>query len=624
MNNYLKNPYTQLPQKSFWKPAVCQSTPFAPSDFYKPKHAISKSTRIVTAGSCFAQHLTSDLMRRGFAIIKSDEKVYDNYLIADHGFSPFFYSGAYGNIYTLRQLSQLSREAAGTWFPRDYIWEREGCFVDALRPGVFRTGFQTREECSEARNEHINGIRKIFREMDLFIYTLGLTEAWLDISSGIVYPVAPGVIAGSYDTSKYKLYQSSYEDCMADFSSFHDSILEIRDGREFMIILTLSPIPITATATSDHVLVANSESKAILRTVASAIEKKFENVSYFPAYEIVTNPRFHSASFEANLRSVRDDVINIVTRYFCDQHQIADNETDKKSHYYSPHCEEYLSELALDPPKENSFKPDHLIQILGNSFISIFREGLENEDDYESIHGFCEWIPSFWLVPKYEQLEWPWIDRDPNEIEWGGNFMEFDLKKDFVNNVTSVKQNLIREQLWIVGSLAMNRVGIMDHHPQQKAAVLDNNGKLVRGFRSNGIPIINCEDQCSSYFKHRLEFIYRKVQVHIERILCSGNIKVLKLIEGPMMSEKCGRYWMGDEYVESNSQAIYNRVINRIMRSVLGNYIDSGIILLVPDEYYMASGFTSDRYSECRDSDDMHCGPLIYKPIVKQFLSLNL
>ena len=66
------------------------------------------------------------------------------------------YSARYGNIYTVRQLLQLAQEVAGEWTPKNYIWEKNGKFYDALRPAVELEGLDSPEEVSKNRKIHVS------------------------------------------------------------------------------------------------------------------------------------------------------------------------------------------------------------------------------------------------------------------------------------------------------------------------------------------------------------------------------------------------------------------------------------------------------------------------------------
>ncbi len=61
-----------------------------------------------------------------------------------------------------------------------------------------------------------------------------------------------------------------------------------RDG-DFQFVVTVSPVPLQATFTDQDVIVANAESKAVLRAAAGAFARRHDNVSYFPSYEMVTH-----------------------------------------------------------------------------------------------------------------------------------------------------------------------------------------------------------------------------------------------------------------------------------------------------------------------------------------------
>jgi hypothetical protein len=82
------------------------------------------------------------------------------------------------------------------------------------------------------------------------------------------------------------------------------------------LLLTVSPVPLTATASGDHVLVATARSKAVLRTVAAELVADDPGVDYFPSYEIITGAPARMAFFEENLRSVRPEGVACVMGHF--------------------------------------------------------------------------------------------------------------------------------------------------------------------------------------------------------------------------------------------------------------------------------------------------------------------
>jgi DNA-binding IclR family transcriptional regulator len=78
----------------------------------------------------------------------------------------------------------------------------------------------------------------------------------------------------------------------------------------------VSPVPLTATASGDHVLVATTRSKSTLRTVAAELAADDPGVDYFPSYEVITGAPARMAFFEDNLRSVRAEGVATVMGHF--------------------------------------------------------------------------------------------------------------------------------------------------------------------------------------------------------------------------------------------------------------------------------------------------------------------
>src|SRR6202043_1490050 len=81
-------------------------------------------------------------------------------------------------------------------------------------------------------------------------------------------------------------------------------------------LLTVSPVPLTATKSGAHVLVATMHSKSILRAVAGQLAQQRANVDYFPSYEIISSPCFGGWFFETNRREVSAAGVNFVMDTF--------------------------------------------------------------------------------------------------------------------------------------------------------------------------------------------------------------------------------------------------------------------------------------------------------------------
>ena len=76
------------------------------------------------------------------------------------------------------------------------------------------------------------------------------------------------------------------------------------------------------TSNTNHILRANCQSKAKLRSLVGEISQKVEFVDYFPAYEIITNPRMHSSSYTEGLTEVRKESMEFLINSFFHEHSL--------------------------------------------------------------------------------------------------------------------------------------------------------------------------------------------------------------------------------------------------------------------------------------------------------------
>ena len=137
------NPYRGLPPDAFWKKGVVSCDPYIPENLYNKKFEIHPHTQIGCAGSCFAQNIYRSLKAdNGYCVpeFETAPQGLDAISAERHGYG--LYNARYGNIYTVKQLSQLIKEAFGIFKPSNYIWKKGTKYIDALRPGVEPVGFE--------------------------------------------------------------------------------------------------------------------------------------------------------------------------------------------------------------------------------------------------------------------------------------------------------------------------------------------------------------------------------------------------------------------------------------------------------------------------------------------------
>ena len=314
----MRSPYQNLPAERFWRTAVSGQHPNALFNLYRKKFEIDRQMKIATAGSCFAQHISRHLKARGYIVLDKEPPPpgLSEPLSRKYGYN--LYSARYGNIYHVRQLLQLVQEAFGARRPVNIVWEKNGRYFDALRPAVEPNGLSSPDAVNTHRTKHLSFVRAMFREANLFVFTLGLTESWTHTETGTVYPTAPGTVAGDYDSHIYSFKNFNSNEIISDLLEFREFIKSINPTLKFLF--TVSPVPLTATATENHVLVATTYSKSVLRAAAGQMYETFDDVDYFPSYELIASPVSRGVYYECNLRSVREEGVATVMSTFFAEH----------------------------------------------------------------------------------------------------------------------------------------------------------------------------------------------------------------------------------------------------------------------------------------------------------------
>lgn len=320
----MPSPYDVLPPTAFWKTGVVEADRERMTGLYRPRFGIGRETAVATAGSCFAQHITRALRRIGATVLDAEPPPRTMPEEVQRRFGYGLFSGRYGNVYTARQMRQLLEEVAdGAAEPR-FVWEAGGRFHDAFRPTVEPEGLESLEEVLLHRDYHLARTSLMLHRADVFIFTLGLSEAWADRQTGRVFPVCPGVVASAFDPLDHALATFRHRDVLEDLVAIRALLGRFNAGMK--LLLTVSPVPLTATARPDrHVFDATAEAKATLRSAAAEFVADHADAAYFPSYELVMHPALASDPFEVNLRTVRPEVVDRVMALFLDAHGLLDD-----------------------------------------------------------------------------------------------------------------------------------------------------------------------------------------------------------------------------------------------------------------------------------------------------------
>jgi hypothetical protein len=208
-------------------------------------------------------------------------------------------------------LNELRWAAGIQAFPEaSFVEEQEGRWVD----------LQVIPEIPPAPRTEVASRRGALRDLfgaafdcRVILLTLGLVEAWFDEETGVFLNRAPGFWTVKRNPGRFTFH-------VLDGASNREALEEIRglllarDGdRRFVV--TVSPVPLSETFSGNDVLVANTYSKATLRTVAGDFARAHPDVDYFPSYEIASLSD-RRVAFQEDLHHVHPAVVDVIVSTF--------------------------------------------------------------------------------------------------------------------------------------------------------------------------------------------------------------------------------------------------------------------------------------------------------------------
>jgi hypothetical protein len=315
------HPYVGLPNRQFWTkdPGIATPSAFDPlaGAATEMPFRLTRSDKVVTAGSCFAQHLARGLVEAGFnhLVTEKPHPIFNAEVAAEFNYGTF--TARYGNIYTARQFLQLLHRAYGQFVPIADAWTYgdSGRVVDPFRPQIQPHGFVSATELTIDRRQHFAAIRTAIETMDVLVFTLGLTECWEDPRDGAIFPLAPGVAGGFYEPTLARFRNFDAAETTADLTAALAFVRQRNPGVK--ILLTVSPVPLNATFEGRHVWVSTTYSKAVLRVAAEACCTALPDCVYFPSYEIITSPQARGRYYGPDCRTVlRTGVAHVMRVFF--------------------------------------------------------------------------------------------------------------------------------------------------------------------------------------------------------------------------------------------------------------------------------------------------------------------
>ena len=238
---------------------------------------------VFAMGSCFAREIEHALTRRGGNVISLD----DSFRIP-----AFEREGEHPTGFFHRYTPDAMVQEFERAFDMIEAWDPEHSLIQHVNNRYLDMNFPdvgllaTPAAIRERRAVSAALVRKVV-DADIVILTLGLTEGWLEIETGLaINAIAGPALVGNRDA--YALRQISFERCVAALEKIVAIIRAHHRSGQFRLIVTVSPVPLTSTFTGDDVIIANMRSKSTLRAAAAAFVAGCGMADYFPSYEIVT------------------------------------------------------------------------------------------------------------------------------------------------------------------------------------------------------------------------------------------------------------------------------------------------------------------------------------------------
>jgi GSCFA family len=299
-----QHPYQAAPDRAFWLRSVANS--FDPATLIdKPPFELDRTDRFMSAGSCFAANVRGYVERAGFDYVVTER----THPALAPGKPDMYYdafSARYGNIYTARQMTQLLERSIGLFAPQEDHWVVGEHWIDPYRPGL-RHPASSERELRLLTKQHLDAVRAAVEQATVLVFTLGLTEAWLSAVDGAVFPACPGTVNGEFNPARHVFHNFDVEEVTDDLVRMVDLASDINP--RLKIVLTVSPVPLVATATGRHVLAATTYSKSVLRVAADVVASRLANVAYFPAYELVAGPQAQYDAYLDDRRNVSETAV---------------------------------------------------------------------------------------------------------------------------------------------------------------------------------------------------------------------------------------------------------------------------------------------------------------------------
>lgn len=267
---------------------------------------VTKTTGIVSAGSCFAMEIAHWLQDNGFNYIVTDKTPGSHRLPIS--------SARWGTLFNAPSFRQMVEHAFGIRSLPKLLWQLKRPDGSTVLADPFREDviFNNVEEWEADYEPHRANARKALEMADIFIMTLGMAEVWFTRHTKFYCSRCNWGLASELVDKKLL----TVEDTVSELEVML-GILRTHNPK-VKIIISASPVPLHATFRSNEmsVITANGYSKAVQRISAETFASRNSDVYYFPSYESVMHCTPNA--WDADQRHVSRAAVDKVMKLFCD------------------------------------------------------------------------------------------------------------------------------------------------------------------------------------------------------------------------------------------------------------------------------------------------------------------
>ena len=289
----------------------------APNMMVPDRKLLGPDTTLFAMGSCFALELRTAMMKRGLVVYPDYMSVSYDPTAQVYDKIPVRYALQHFDTFTMRQEFE---RAFGLWPDRarsfckvtgayvNQLLNATEVYQDPTRKMIYG---KTPEALRDLSDRIDTAVREGIERAEVFVLTLGLTEAWQHRETGRYLCTPPGAgYGGAEELGSFQL--TTFEQNRDNMRAILDQLFARYPDKQ--VVLSVSPVHLERTYAPVDVGTASTESKSILRAVAGELSRAYPNVTYFPSYEMAAFWRV--PVFIEDGRHVRQDFADRVVSAF--------------------------------------------------------------------------------------------------------------------------------------------------------------------------------------------------------------------------------------------------------------------------------------------------------------------